>query len=175
MATAPTGETIFERVDPDDVVARVKAVANHPPRDWHHKVAFRRQEYIFERVAAGASFKVIAGEITQKAKWPVDGSRLRRAILEHDDLQKRYLVALQDRAHAMVEHAGDMVLFAAQAGDFDKSGKLALALAEKVAPNLYGAKRTVEITGKDGGPIKSEVVQTPEDAYRAMLNGTQDG
>jgi hypothetical protein len=62
-------------------------------------------------------------------------------------------------------------LCAAQAGDYDKSGKLALALAEKVAPNYYGAKRTIEITGKDGGPIKSEIVQTPEDAYKAMLDG----
>lgn len=167
---AATGEAIFARVNTDDLVARVKAATQHPPRDWHQKVAWRRQDWIMERVAAGDSFRLIAEKISDTSKWPVDGSRLRRAVLEHETLQTRYLVALQDRAHAMVEHAGDMVMSAATAGDYDKSGKLALALAEKIAPNLYGAKRTIELTGKDGGPIKSEVTQSPEDAYKNMLD-----
>lgn len=34
-------------------------------------------------------------------------------------------------------------------------------------------KQTIELTGKDGGPIKTDatITMTPEDAYKAMLNG----
>lgn len=37
-------------------------------------------------------------------------------------------------------------------------------------------KQTVELTGKDGGPIKTEstVTMTPDEAYRRMLSGSYD-
>lgn len=175
---AVTGEEIFRRVDPflqaeaaREKIAAVARKPNHPPPDWHAKVAKRRGAEILDLVAEGVSFRRIAEQISEQSAWPVTPSRLRRAMMNDEASCAALLAALRDKAHAMVEHAGEMVMSAATAGDYDKSGRLALALAEKIAPELYGAKRTVELTGAGGGPVKTEVVQSPEEAYRIMIEG----
>lgn len=175
---AVTGEQIFKRVDPflqaDAARAKIAAAARkprQPPPDWHAKIAKRRGEEILDLFAGGMSFKAIAEKISEQSAWPVNASRLRRAMMSDEASCAAMLAAMRDKAHAMIEHAGDMVAFSAVAGEFDKSGKLALALAEKISPELYGAKRTIELTGSGGGPVRTEVVQSPEDAYKAMIDG----
>jgi len=172
-----TGEQIFQRVDPfrSAEQARERISASVRPRaappDWHAKVAKRRSDEILDLVASGFSFAHIAKVISEQSAWPVSAARLRRAMLTDESSCAAMLAAMRDKAHAMIEHAGDMVQASATAGEYDKSGKLALALAEKIAPELYGAKRTVELTGAGGGPVRTEVVQTPEEAYRMMVEG----
>lgn len=41
---------------------------------------------------------------------------------------------------------------------------------ENVAKHIGMLPDRVELTGKDGGPIKSEIALTPEDAYRKLLD-----
>ena len=47
----------------------------------------------------------------------------------------------------------------------------ATEIAAKAAPYSHSKLQTIEHTGKDGGPIKSEVTLTAEESYLRMVKG----
>lgn|SRR5574343_730380 len=49
-------------------------------------------------------------------------------------------------------------------------GMYKIAMAARF-PDDYSDRSKVELTGANGGPIKSEVTMTPDEAYKALLNG----
>ena len=93
----------------------------------------------------------------------------RTAIYENSAMLSSLLAVREHRAHFFFEAAGDQANRLAAAGFPKEAADLYLKLAAKTLPSEYGDKATIALTGRDGGPMKSEVSMTPSEAYRAML------
>jgi hypothetical protein len=120
---------------------------------------------ICARYALGQSMASIAAHVK------VSPLQIRCAIRSDRDMAARWDAIQEYRATGFVERAAEMAEECATAGDFKASADVYVKLAEKVAPRQYGAKASMEITGKDGGAIQSIVTMTPADAYLAMIGG----
>jgi hypothetical protein len=73
-------------------------------------------------------------------------------------------------AASLVDDVVEYSRKAARGADWKTAGDLALKAAAKLSPTQYGDKKSVELTGKDGGAIRTEVeTMTPAEAYKAML------
>jgi hypothetical protein len=87
-------------------------------------------------------------------------------IYQDDALLKAWNAAKEERAHQRVDSAGSWAMVLG-----GKDGVEAkLKVAAVIAPKLYGTKATLEVTGKDGGPVAT-VALDPAEAYKRMLGG----
>lgn len=94
----------------------------------------------------------------------------RSAINGNPELRKRWLAVKEQRATWMIERAGDVALSMSYSTlQREGAAKLLIQLAGKTDPKNWGDKSTVQLTGADGGDIKTTVTLSPGDAYRKML------
>ena len=108
---------------------------------------------VFDRYVWGESFQAIADSLS----FQIQGWKLRQILMDSDETRDRYTMIGIERAHNLVDAALDYGRRAAAIGD--SSGlKVAIDTNLKVAAKLhaaeYGDKSKVELTGKDGGPVK---------------------
>jgi phage terminase small subunit len=107
------------------------------------------------------SIHVAASRLLNDAKVALRVQELRAAIAEAAKLTVADLLRQLEEARTAALTAETVQASAAAAATMGKAKLLGLD------------KQTIELTGKDGGPIKTDatITMTPEDAYKAMLNG----
>ena len=139
----------------------------HPPKDTLalHRLPEREAaaelkanvlaiaDEVFDRYVWGESFQSIADSLPFK----IPGWKLRQILMDSEETRDHYSMCGIERAHNLVDAALDYGRSAAQIGD-SPGLKVAIDVNLKVASKLnaaaYGDKSKVELTGKDGGPVK---------------------
>lgn len=126
---------------------------------------------IFDRYVLGESMNSIA----QSLPFKVPDWKLRTILMESEETRDLYATSAINRAHALVEQALDHGRLAAALGD--ASGlrtaiDVNLKVASKLAPRQYGDTSKVELTGKDGGPLKI-VALTDEQLMEIAARGRE--
>lgn len=129
-------------------------------------------EDVFDRYVWGESFQSIADSLPFK----VPGWKLRQILMDSEETKDQYAMAGIERAHNLVDAALDYGRTAAAIGD--ASGlKTAIDVNLKVAAKLnaaaYGDKSKVELTGKDGGPVKL-LALTDEELLKIAAQGVKE-
>lgn len=123
---------------------------------------------ILSRMSEGESLRAICSA----AEMPNRGSVLRWVRDDHEGFQKRYSAAIDLRAQCMEEDMlekanGALALATGAPGTGEASARVQAVKLEvdtlkwtlaRMAPKRYGDKITQEITGPDGGPLKTEDV-----------------
>jgi hypothetical protein len=125
-----------EHAERERQLARVRAVA----------------EELFDRYIRGERFYDLAAELLPD----VPLTRLRYLLSVHDDLIEGWSAAVLERSHYMIEENLAHAKMAAAVGD-PAGLRVAIDTHFKMAAKLnadYGDKSKVELTGKDGGPVK---------------------
>lgn len=126
---------------------------------------------IFDRYVLGESLQSIAQSLPFKiADW-----KLRTILMESEETRDLYATADINRAHALVEQALDHGRMAAALGDsagLRTAIDVNLKVAAKLAPRQYGDTSKLEVTGKDGGPIKM-VALTDEQLMEIAARGKE--
>lgn len=126
---------------------------------------------IFDRYVLGESMNSIA----QSLPFKVPDWKLRTILMESEETRDLYATADINRAHALVEQALDHGRLAAALGDaagLRTSIDVNLKVAAKLAPRQYGDTSKVELTGKDGGPLKI-VALTDEQLMEIAARGKE--
>ena len=126
------------------------------PGSMKHSVGSKiadKVDAVLELYSHGYSFQAIVQELN----LPVTSIQLRTHIREQH--VSAYEQALVHRAHEMIERNAEDAAKASANGD--SSGlKTAIdtrfKLAAMYAPEEYGERKRVEITGANGGPLKME-------------------
>lgn len=159
------------------VVQAVKAMVPPPepeaaqaPDESHLSTVDRVRLHINEILVGIAEGKTLT-EIGEAMNPPIGPFSLRSALYSDEEAHRRYKVVLEHKAHGLIELAAEQADKLAKASMAKEAADVALKVAAKLAPHLYGDKQTVALTGADGGPVKSTVTMTPADAYKAMLGG----
>lgn len=125
--------------------------------------------FILACFAMGHTMGDIGAELTP----PLVATQLRIAIANDTEMSKRWAECRDHRAHHFVELAAGQLQVTGLLGMSAKEkAEVAMKLAEKTAPLLYGAKSTLALTGGDGGPVATTITMSPSEAYQAMLKGT---
>jgi hypothetical protein len=139
------------------------------PADAELAYVLRYADDIFSRHVHGESFATIAKSLP----FAMAGWRLREMLLTHEETKDRYLNLATLRAHSMVEEAVEYGRQAAQGGDYKTAIDVNLKVAAKLAPQEYGDKGKLELTGRDGGPleVKADLTLTAEQAYERLIRG----
>lgn len=112
-----------------------------------------RADEIFERYMAGESMRQIA----ESMPFKVAGWRLRDILLDNPDTRESYANIHIHRSHNLVDAAVD---YAREAGMLGDAAGLRVAIdanlkvAAKINARDYGDKSKLELTGKDGGPMR---------------------
>lgn len=128
---------------------------------------------IFERYMAGESMRLIA----ESMPFKISSNRLRDILLNNPDTREAYADIHIHRSHTLVEAAVD---YAREAGMLGDAAGLRVAIdanlkvAAKINHRDYGDKSKVELTGKDGGPVKMVALtddQLMEIASRGVVKG----
>lgn len=128
-------------------------------------------EEVFDRYVYGESFQAIADSLPFK----IAGWRLREILMESEETRETYARASTLRSHNLVDAAVEFGYKAAKVGD--AAGlRVAVDTCLKVAGKLnaaYNDKASLELTGKDGGPVKVEadLSLTAEQAYERLIKG----
>jgi hypothetical protein len=143
-------------IPPKKFVPEVAALHRKPERDAAAEL--KRQvlevaDEVFDRYVWGESFQAIADSLPFK----IPGWKLRQILCDSEQTRDQYTMIGIERAHNLVDAALDYGRTAAAIGT--ESGlKAAIDVNLKVASKLhaaaYGDKSKVELTGKDGGPVK---------------------
>lgn len=98
-----------------------------------------------------------------------------RMILGSDpSTRKEYIEAHISRAHTLVEEAVDTARMGKALGDaagLRVAADTMLKVAGKIAPTQYGDKASLELTGKDGGPVEANMTVSPAEAYEKLIKG----
>ena len=108
---------------------------------------------IFDRYVMGEPLTHIAASLPFK----VQGWKLRDVLMHSKETAERFANLNALRAHNLVDQA---IAYGRQAADIGDSAGLKVAIdvnlkvASKIAPADYGDKTKMELTGKDGGPLK---------------------
>ncbi len=132
------------------------ALHNKPIRDRNNALKAKILEHadeIFDRYVWGESFIAIAASLP----FEVQGWKLRAVLLDSEETRDQYAQITVHRAHNLVDQALDYGRQAASIGDSAglKVGiDVNLKVASKLAAAEYGDKTKMELTGKDGGPMK---------------------
>lgn len=108
---------------------------------------------VFDRYVWGESLTAIADSLPFK----VQAWKLRAVLIESAETGERFANIGVLRAHNLVDQAIEYGRQAASIGDSAglKVGiDVNLKVASKLAPAEYGEKTKMELTGKDGGPLK---------------------
>lgn len=125
---------------------------------------------VFERYVEGESFAAIARSLD----FTVTPMQLRDILMTSDETHHSYRVANEHRSHHLIEQALDYSRDAAMSGEV--SGlKVAIDTNIKIAGKLnpaYNDKSAVELTGKDGGPLKV-LALTDEQLLEIAARGAQ--
>jgi hypothetical protein len=127
---------------------------------------------VFDRYVWGESFQAIADSLSFK----IQGWKLRQILMDSEETRDHYSMCGIERAHNLVDAALDYGRNAAAIGD--RSGlKVAIDVNLKVASKLnaaaYGDKSKVELTGKDGGPVKL-LAMTDEELLKIAAQAAKD-
>lgn len=141
--------------------AALKTVAEH--------VASRAAELI-DRYVQGESMDSLAATLPVK----VSGWSLRNLLAENPETALAYKSANLNRAHALVERSLELAQKAGELGEaagYRVAVDTYIKVAGKLAPEVYGEKQRVELTGADGGAIetKADVTLSPADAYERLI------
>lgn len=135
------------------------------PREPLVDIVRRNWQEIFARHAGGESLETIAKTLDA----PITGFQIRCAIASDIELDTRWRAVRAFRAQVFIEQAAEYVKDLAKAGLYNEAVDKLIKLAEKTAPDVFGPKQTVELTGRDGGPVQTETVHlSPAEAYAAM-------
>lgn len=126
---------------------------------------------VFDRYVWGESFQAIADTLPFK----VPGWKLRQILMESEETRELYANANILRSHNLVDAALDYGRQAAAIGD--ASGlKAAIDTNLKIAAKLntaYNDKASLELTGKDGGPVKL-LAMTDEDLLKIAAQAAKE-
>lgn len=104
-------------------------------------------------------------------------------LTKHPEFSEQYEKATHERATGMFEDMFEIADFVDKDPAAVSKAKLQVdvrkwALA-RMNPKKYGDKLTTELTGADGGPVKTEAVVdwsgVPSDAIQAVLDAVQKG
>lgn len=135
------------------------------------KLVISRADEIFDRYVEGESFLTIARSMQFKiASW-----RMRTILMESEETQDLYANAAINRAHYLIESSIDYGRDAAAIGDsagLRTAIDVNLKVAGKMAPREYGDTSKLELTGKDGGPIKM-IALTDEQLMEIAAKGAE--
>jgi hypothetical protein len=138
-----------------------------PEAETLSSIVRRCWQEIFTRHAGGESLEAIAKTLDK----PISGVQIRGVIDNDTELSTRWRAVRAIRAHVFIETAAELTKKLAEAGLYNEAADKLIKLAEKTAPDVYGPKQTVELTGRDGAPIQTEtVVMSPAEAYAALRN-----
>lgn len=139
------------------MVNRMREHTGKPHSPWGklHKIVEPHVETLLALYTEGLSMRQVAEQLG----IGVSGVVLRDYMLRTHN--EAFEAALINRAHEMVERNAEDASRASANGD--SSGlKTAIdtrfKLAGLYAPDLYGDKRRLELTGKDGGSIRLEAL-----------------
>lgn len=143
------------------------------------RVADTRQQVIeladevFDRYVWGESFQAIADSL--KPKLNVPGWKLRQILMESEETKETYANANILRSHNLVEASLDYGRQAAAIGT-EQGFKVAIDTQLKIAAKLnaaYNDKASLEVTGKDGGPIKL-LAMTDDELLQIAAQGMKE-
>lgn len=126
-------------------------------------------ELIIDMYVDGLSFK----QIVETLNLPLTGNQVRNVLRTHHTEQ--FVNAVHARAEELVERSGEYASSAARAGEFKAAADISFKLAAMHDPRRFGDKRSVELTGAGGGPVKidANVKLSPDEAYKRMLGGDE--
>ncbi len=171
MTSSPTAGCLPGST-PDAVdKAEYQRIADEREATKHHVLAMA--EDIFERYMAGESMRLIA----ESMPFKISANRLRDILLNNPDTREAYADIHIHRSHSLVEAAVD---YAREAGMLGDAAGLRVAIdanlkvAAKINARDYGDKSRVELTGKDGGPVKM-VALTDEQLMEIAAQGVVKG
>ena len=112
-----------------------------------------RKDEMLELYMAGYGFRSIVDSLGIN-----ESPNFVRLVLSSDPSTRReYIEAHISRAHTLVEEAVDTARMGKALGDaagLRVAADTMLKVASKIAPTQYGDKASLELTGKDGGPVK---------------------
>lgn len=126
---------------------------------------------VFDRYVYGESFQSIADSL----KFKVAGWKLRQILMESDETRETYANANILRSHNLIEASLDFGRQAAAIGT-EQGFKVAIDTQLKIAAKLnhaYSDKASLELTGKNGGPIKL-LAMTDDELLKIAAQGTQE-
>jgi hypothetical protein len=93
--------------------------------------------------------------------------------------REEFVLAQRSRAHSLVEQAVDVARMAVKLGDsggFRVATDAMFKAAGKLAPEEYGERSKMEVTGKNGGPIALAAGNlTDEQLAQIIANGSLEG
>lgn len=147
-----SGQAPAETQEADPVLVRIDSIVAH----W----------------AAGDTFATIV----ESLKLKITKDELRRRIVHDSELRAKLNSVHEARAYALIEKAQERAEDAAETGDpsgLIGGAKILIGLAEKYDKASWGNTKSVELTGKGGGPIQTQGDMTisPADAYEKMVKG----
>lgn len=130
-------------------------------------------ELILLGVSEGRSLR----KICEPEDMPSEAAVRRWVMDDHEGFAAHYTrsrdIGLDCRADAIIENAKDAKDASLGRLSFDADRWY----LSKLAPKRYGDKLTTELTGADGGPVKTEAVVdwsgVPSDAIQAVLDAVQ--
>lgn len=126
---------------------------------------------IFDRYVLGESMQSIAKSLP----FRIPDWKLRTILMESEETRELYATSDINRAHALIEQALDHGRMAAALGDaagLRTAIDVNMKIAAKLAPRQYGETSKLELTGKDGGPVKI-VALTDEQLMQIAAKGKE--
>lgn len=153
---------------PDKRPANLVHAAKAQQAEDRRNAVLALKDEIFELFMDGIGFKLICAQLDIK-----ESPQYVRLTLQ-TYARKEYLNATLARAHSMVEEAVDTARLGKVLGDaagLRVSVDTLLKVAGKIAPGEYGDKASLELTGKDGGPIEANMSVSPAEAYERLIKG----
>lgn len=138
-------------------------------REKAREEVLAKADEIFERYIHGESMKAIFASM----RFPLPDSVVRTILMTAPETMERYQNANVMRSHYLVESAVEFGMQAAAIGD-SAGLRVAVDTAFKMASKLnqaqYGDANKVELTGKDGGPVKL-LALSDEDLMKIAAQG----
>lgn len=131
-----------------------------------------KADEIFERYVHGESMKAICDSY----KFALPSHAVRYCLMNSHETAEQYQSAHIMRSHYLVEKAVELGMEAAAIGDaagLRVAVDTAFKMAAKLNQGQYGDANKVELTGKDGGPIKL-LAMTDEDLMKIAAQGSKD-
>lgn len=115
------------------------------------------------------SFAQIAARIQKELDgvWTITAQALRYAFVTDARLNAAYNAGMVDRAHTLVEQAVGHADDAAASGDHAQAARIKMAIAAKLAPQIYGDK--VEVTGAGAGALQTATTGVPDHILEAIV------
>jgi hypothetical protein len=138
--------------------------------DARRSAVLERKDEFLELYMNGCSFAQ-AVELLDVKESP---NYVRLVITKH--CREEFVLAQRARAHSLVEQAVDVARMAVKLGDsggFRVATDAMFKAAGKLAPEEYGDKSQLAVTGAGGGAleIKADLTLTAAEAYERLIRG----